>query len=208
LFCALCAVLMTASVAAAQGSPNSQSGPPTSGPIEDAQAAFKRGDRARAFQIWRPLAENGDPDAQFWIGFAYQNGLGAPRDPAQALSWYRKAADHGNAFAQNWLGAMYRAGRRVTQDYAEALRWYRKAAGQGDADAQSKLGDMYAEGNGVPQDYIQAYTWYSLVASHSTIATLRDYATKDRDDLSAKMTPAQIAEAQRLAAEWDSNHAK
>ena len=31
---------------------------------------------------------------------------------------------------------------------------------------------------------------------------IRDMSAKDRDDVAAKMTPAQIAEALRLAREW------
>lgn len=58
----------------------------------------------------------------------------------------------------------------------------------------------YAVGVGVPQDYVQAHMWANLAASQSgpAIASLRDL----RDRVAAKMTPAQIAEAQRLATDW------
>ncbi len=86
--------------------------------------------------------------------------------------------------------------RYVRQDNAEAARWYRKAADQGDSLAQYELGQMYVDGEGVPQDYVQAHMWFNLAASEIKIAA------KFRDDLASKMTPAQIAEAQKMAREW------
>ncbi|MSP50530.1 MAG: sel1 repeat family protein, partial [Alphaproteobacteria bacterium] len=85
----------------------------------------------------------------------------------------------------------------VPQDYAEAVMWYRKAADQGEADAQTNLGINYANGQGVPQDYVQAHKWFNLAAAKGNIN-----AVKNRDIVAAKMTPAQIAEAQKLAREW------
>ena len=95
------------------------------------------------------------------------------------------------------LGAIYQIGEGVTQDYAEAMRWYRKAAEQGDVTTQVQLGFMYSKVKGVPQDYVQAHMWYNLAAAQGD----KD-ARESRDSLAKKMTPAQIAEAQRLAREW------
>ena len=101
-----------------------------------------------------------------------------------------------------------RAGDNAYQrsDFNEAARLYRKEADQGDAEAQYNLGVMYANGKGVPQDYVRAHLWSNLAAA----ASLNDsWTVKDRDDaqvnrekIAAKMTPAQIAEAQKLARDW------
>jgi TPR repeat protein len=125
-------------------------------------------------------------------------------DYATALRLLRPLADQGLAGAQNNLGVMYDNGHGVPQDYAEAVKWYRKAADQGDADAQNNLGVMYRNGQGVPQDYVQAHKWFNLSASRSAAAE-RDQAVKNLEVIAAKMTPAQIAEAQRLAAQWKPN---
>jgi len=85
----------------------------------------------------------------------------------------------------------------VTQDYPEAVRWFRKAASQGEAFAQSKLGIMYTKGLGVTQDYVQAHMWFNLAAAQGKTTT-----RENREILAKKMTPTQIAEAQRLAREW------
>ena len=79
---------------------------------------------------------------------------------------------------------------------------YRTPAETGDVRAQEKLGLAYYQGQGVAQDYVQAYKWFSLVVANAADAETRDNATKNRDIVAAKMQPAQIAEAQRLASEW------
>jgi uncharacterized protein len=117
--------------------------------------------------------------------------------------WYSEAAYQADPDAQANLGAMYANGRGVPQDYAQAVVWYRQAGERGDAGAQSNLGLMYEHGQGVPQDYVSAHMWLNLAAtSRATDLAARDQAAKERDMLAAKMTPAQIAEAQRLASKW------
>ncbi len=81
-------------------------------------------------------------------------------------------------------------------DYATALRIFRQHADQGDANAQHNLGVMYEKGRGVTQDYVQAHMWYNLAARGLLIGRV------NRDLLAKQMTPAQIAEAQKLAREW------
>ncbi len=118
-------------------------------------------------------------------------------DYATALRLWRPLAEQGHATAQYNLGIIYEKGHGVPQDYAEAVKWSRKAAEQGHAQAQSILGLSYAEGEGVPQDYVMAHMWVNLSAAQG-----HKKAVKARDILAKKMTPDQIAEAQRLAREW------
>jgi len=63
--------------------------------------------------------------------------------------------------------------------------------------AQFNLGLLYAEGQGVPQDDVLAHMWMNLAAAKGV-----QEAVKGRDLLEKLMTPAQLAEAQRLAREW------
>ena len=165
-------------------------------------AAHGRGDYAAALREWRPLAEQGDYKAQNNLGVMYAQGEGVPQDYVEAVKWYRLAAEQSYAKAQNNLGVMYANGRGVKQDYAEAVKWYRRAAVQGYADAQYNLGVMYAKGHGVKQDYVQAHLWFNLAAASQEKPKEREISARNRDDIAAKMPPAQIAEAQRLAREW------
>jgi uncharacterized protein len=123
---------------------------------------------------------------------AYRKG-----DYAAALGIIRPLAEEGNVAAQFNLGVMYQLSHGVPQDNEAAVSWYRKAAEQGLAEAQYNLGVMYANGEGVAQDYAAAHMWFNLAA-----ASRNKNAVKARDIVAAQLTPAQIAEAQKLAREW------
>ena len=167
------------------------------GPFEDGVAAYDRGDYETALRLWRPLAEQGHADAQTNLGVLFAEGQGVPQDYAEAVRLYRLAAEQGHASALFNLGLKYRDGQGVPQDYAEAARWFRLAAEQGHAFAQLNLGALYAEGEGVPKDYVLAHLWWNLAAAQGD-----ERAKENRDILASRMTPDQLAEAQRMAREW------
>ncbi len=168
--------------------------------IDEGLAAYERGDYATALQEWAPLANQGDAEAQYFLGHMYAEGQGVPRQYGKAAVWIRQAAEQGNGYGQFALGYLYDKGTGVAQDDAEAARWYRKSAEQGITVAQNNLGSMYEHGRGVPQDYVRAYLWYDL--SVSLPGADRSRAVRNLDEIARKMTPAEIAEAQRLALEW------
>ncbi len=92
----------------------------------------------------------------------------------------------------------------VTQAYKETVKWCRKLAEQGDATAQNNLGMMYKTGKGVTQDFIQAHKWYTIAGGSYD----GELGRKNRDAIEKRMTPDQIAEAQKLAREWMEKHEK
>jgi TPR repeat protein len=152
-------------------------------------------------------AESGDPSAQFKMGVRYELGDGVPQDYAQAAVWYRKAADQGRAhseatvLAQFALAVLYERGQGVPQNYAQAASWYRKAADRDHRGAQAALSVLHTAGKGVPQDLVAAHMWLNIAASRSSGAEHTRFA-EARDTLAARMTPEQIAEAQRRASAW------
>ena len=152
----------------------------------------------------RAYAED-DVETQFHLGVSYANGLRVPKDDVEATRWFRMAAEQGNMFAQNVLGTHYARGIGVSEDDAEAVQWYLLAAEQGHLGAQEFLGAKYWIGKGVPQDYVQSHMWLNLAASRLTGEDL-EKAVEARDSVAQMMTPAQIAEAQRLAREWEVAH--
>ncbi len=116
--------------------------------FDEGVAAYERGDYAAALREFRALAEQGDADAQYNLGFMYGEGQGVPQDYAEAVKWFRKAAEQGVAPAQSRLGIMYYEGHGVVQDYVQAHMWLNLAAarGGGDAgDAYAKVRDIVAE---------------------------------------------------------------
>jgi TPR repeat protein len=146
-------------------------------------------------------AQHGDAGSQMWLACAYEQGwLGKTNFP-EALKWFRRSAEQGNPDAQNELGRMYEEGEGVSQNYALAAKWYRKTAEHvpdlgGAGQGRNNLGLLYLDGHGVPKDYVQAYMWFSLAFESN--ANLR-FAK-------AHMTPEQIPEAERLAADWRNRH--
>jgi hypothetical protein len=109
-------------------------------PFAHARDAYYSGDYATALRLVHPLADQGNANAQNFLGDMYYRGRGVPQDYAEAVKWYRKAANQGLADAQNNLGVMYRLGRGVPRDDDEAVKWIRRAADQGLVVAQNNLG--------------------------------------------------------------------
>ena len=122
-------------------------------------------------------------------------------DFAAELKITRPLATKGEAWAQSNLGGMYVNGQGVLQDYAEAVKWFKLAAAQGSEMAQYNLGVMYSKGQGVPMDDVRAHMWFNLVA-------VKGAGGKNRDIIAKKMTPQQMAEAQKLARECQARNFK
>ena len=165
--------------------------------LQKGEDAASKGDYAAALREFRPLADQGHPRAQFELGNMYRFGLGVPKDKSEAIKWFRLSADAGNVYAQSILGFMYADGEGVPKNDAEAVKWYRLAADQGQDLAQYVLGRMYDNGEGVPKNAVQAYKWWNLAAAQG-----HELAKKHRDLAAGAMTREQIAEAQKLSAEW------
>ncbi len=81
--------------------------------------------------------------------------------------------------------------------HGEALGRFRALAERGDNRAQFWLGILYVEGKGVPQDDVRAHMWLSLAADGGNRA-----ARLGRDGIAKRMSAAEVAEAERLAAAW------
>jgi len=129
----------------------------------------------------------------------YAHGEGIPENDAKAVHWYTESAKQGRRDAQFSLGSKYYMGIGVPQDYAIAAHWYTKAAKQGYTKAQLIIGVMHNGGRGLPKDHVRGYAWSSIAASQG----IAD-GKKVKEIIANRMTPAQIAEAQKLSSElWE-----
>ncbi len=146
---------------------------------------------------YKRAAQQGYARAQYELGSVYEAGLRVPQDNALAVKWVRAAAEQNFVQAQFDLGHMYTNGMGVPLDKSEAAEWYRLAAEQGHPAAQASLGVLYLRGEGARQDYVQAHIWLEIAATGGEAD-----AAKHREVAAAKMTPDQIAEAQRIAQDW------
>ena len=152
---------------------------------------------AENLQTLQTQAAHGNAQAQVNLGVMYADGQGVPQDLVTARGWYEKAAAQGHAVAQYYLGRMYFKGESVSKDYTKARQWWEQAAAHGNSWSQVNLGWMYLDGQGVPMSLVQAYMWLNLAVAYST-GDEQKFAVKTRDDIAHQMTPAQIAEANRL----------
>lgn len=134
--------------------------------------------------------EDGDSQAEFALGQAYDFGKGIAQNDTAAYTWYHKAAEQGYAPAQNALGLMYREGRGVEQSNETAVEWYHKAARQLNAKAMFNLGTAYYNGDGVAIDDIAAYAWFLLAQGYGS-----EPATEAVSRTAATLQPWQVAAA-------------
>ena len=167
--------------------------------LEEGLAAYRGGDYAKAMELWRPLAEKGNADAQYRVGSMYAEGKGVERNDATALNWFKRAAEGGNAAAQYNVGASYAGGVGVAQDDAEAAKWFKRAANQGMPFAELNLGLLYAAGRGVPQDNIEAMAWLQISLFALPPGGARSDVARAMQDVSAKMTSEQLQDAKEKA---------
>ena len=106
--------------------------------------AYSNKDYATALREFRPLAEQGDVDAQYNLGVMYEYGEGINQDYKEAVKWYRLAAEQGEATAQGNLGGMYGNGQGVIQDNVMAHMWLDIGASNGSTNA-AKNRDIVAK---------------------------------------------------------------
>ena len=152
------------------------------GPLAEAFAAYYCGDYGRAAQIWQPLAEAGNGEAQFNLAYLYQKGLGVERFPSKAQTLYEPLASAGNAKAQNNLAASYYRDWPQDSNLAKARALYEQAAAAGDPKAQFNLAELNADGWLGCRDYAKAVELYERAAAggHSrALSRLSDFYDPD-----------------------------
>lgn len=86
------------------------------------QQAFQQQNYTQAFKTLKPLADKGNADAQYAVGYMYYYGKGVPKDVAQAMSWMSKAAQQGQPLAKQALAAIQQqSGMRAKFNTAQPI---------------------------------------------------------------------------------------
>jgi TPR repeat protein len=127
--------------------------------------AYKAKDYAGAMAQWRPIADNGDAQAQNNVGSLYREGLGVKADAAEASRWFAKAAAQDYADAQANLGVLYMQGSGVPQSYEMARGLFAKAAAKSNPIAIFNLAVLYDNGQGGAVDKAKAAELYGRGAN-------------------------------------------
>ncbi len=99
-------------------------------------------DAGNLFTMTLLMAEKGYPDAQMFLGYFYDKGIGTASNPSEAVRWYRQAALRSVAAAQYELAMLYAGGRGVEQNSQDAMQWICKASTLGFVPAMKKLAEM------------------------------------------------------------------
>lgn len=129
-------------------------------------------------ELTRGLAEQGDAEAQYQLGFRYYLGDSGAQDFNAAEKWYTLAAEQGHTEAQFKLGKMKAQGKGIDQNDELALKWLQLAADRGHPEAQELLAGLYARGQGVEPDLVAAYHWY-LLAERAHDTDLSSYLVQE-----------------------------
>ena len=153
------------------------------------------------------------------LGNAYSYS-GALCDATESIKWYCMAAERGATQSMLSLAEFYRKGWGVEQSFATMAEWLRLAAENGDSTGAVLLGVCYELGRGVPMDYVQAYAWTrrsifsqdlyrdpGLLDPEVEQLMSQDPAIGRLKVLAEKMVPQELAEAERLASEWNPRQA-
>ncbi|MGE3920079.1 MAG: tetratricopeptide repeat protein [Gammaproteobacteria bacterium] len=82
---------------------NSSNSSNASASFQQGKMAFQQQNYRKAFVTLKPLAQAGNADAQYAVGYMYYYGKGVVEDRAAAKYWIGKAADQGNVAARNQL---------------------------------------------------------------------------------------------------------
>ena len=98
------------------------------------------GNFKEAVDVWLPLAESGDMEAQYYMGVVYRDGLGVAINYDKFKLWTSRSAFQGSTSAMYNLGAMYENALGVMEDKQKAFLWYSRAAQQGDVEAMVRSG--------------------------------------------------------------------
>lgn len=159
---------------------------------------------ATALEVWQPKAQEGDAEAQFYVGQIYERGLGTTADYESAALWYHRAAEQNHTPSQVALGYLYEQGLGVDADEAEALKWYRRAGGLGEdlvvmqADRleaiQSELESKKAEAEVLKTQVEALREQLDAAKSEAAIGESTQAAMQSLlDELEAKLETAQTA---------------
>jgi len=172
-------------------------GPAYADEFDKGMQAYNNNKFTFALKSFKPLAENGDPIAQYQLGLMYGKGEGVPEDFKEAVKWTRLSADQGYDKGQYNLGVHYSRGWGVPQDNIKAIEWWTLAADQGNVYSQYDLAELYHYGHGISKDLVKAHKWFSIAG-----------AINQKNKVAGKMSHKQIELANKLKTEWDAKYMK
>lgn len=144
---------------------------------------YQQGQYDIARKMWKPLAENGDCDAEYALGLLYFNGLSVRKNRDTALEWWSRAAQQAQPQALNSLGVVY-SYARVPYTTLDCRK-----------------------GCGEAKNLQEAYKWFGLALEYGPPREV-NFSQKSLDRISSEMTETQINEARAIIGNWQPSPSK
>lgn len=177
----------------------------TSGPAQDAFEAFRAGRPAKAIELARPLADKGNADAGFLMGYAYETGQGVEGSREKAIEYYRKAGEAGNK-ESNYRAALMLLASDAEEQRLQGRTVLENAAKDDPSMAGRILGEAFLRGRlSKEPDVEKALFWWNRAADAGDVNALLllarlydgEYGFPERKDL--KKANAALAKAAGLS---------
>jgi tetratricopeptide (TPR) repeat protein len=164
-----------------------------------------RGRYDEAIGWYSRAVENGDAKSANRIAFFFEQGIGRSKDLNKALAWHRKGARLGDFGSQIAYAAALRSGEVLPRDDRKSFHWYAKAAAHPNDHTQRgyaylPIAEMYERGVGVPRDLGRAYAYAQAaeLTVDSSDTRSRENARSIRNNVAARLSPAELAAGERL----------
>lgn len=149
------------------------------------------------------LAQQGNKDAQFFLGRRLHKGYGVERNTIQAIEWYTRSANNGAVPAQLNLGLIYVFGEGISANESKARYWLEKAASGGDNRASFTLAMLDEK----QRKLVDAYKWYELSTRDGMLSDRVKVEARDKiGKLAMNLSSEDINNARTLADGWLQNH--
>ena len=142
------------------------------GPAKAAMEAFQAGRHAKAVELAKPLAEQGNAEALYLMGFAYESGQGVEASKDKALEYYRKAAAGKHKDAVYRLSFILLASDK--EDERDQARQALETAAKDDPSVAARiLGEAYLRGMLTPApDPDKAVFWWKRAADAGDVVSV------------------------------------
>jgi len=144
--------------------------------VREGFEAYKAGDFKKAYDIWLPLADAGNAEAQYRMAALYSRGEGVSTDGKSAIYWLEHAAQQGHVIAAYNAGLYYNEGElNLPLSAAKAIKYYSLAANAGHAASAYNLGLIYDGGmEGIPRNNKLAMKHYKTAAAQCNVNALNN----------------------------------
>ncbi len=172
---------------------------PAQASLESARAAYLKGNYLLAHDEWLRQATLGNAEAQFNLGFLFENGQGITRDLFAAERWYELAARQNYPTASDMLVALH---RKIRKENKEKLFYWLPKAESGDSVGQLAVSKILAAGKDTLKDDVEAMKWLLLALEDTKNGTTYKRMLRFKEQLQARLSGLQMQDASNRVTAW------